>query len=176
MAGGIIPVGSELAVCVQTEAGFGVVCLDNQIHCVTCKFGTTSRAHVTCIHQTITSYTDDEGMIEFLKPFLEFVSTVAQGPAAGESPSKGYLATNCLSANLIPFDFTPSLKSIIKTDTRDCFRIGDEGIAQLVPQLPSLQKCPVCNSSNSWSEEIFLKQESVLITCHQSLKAKGMFI
>ena len=167
---GITPVGSESTVCVQSEASFGVVCLDKHIHCVTCKYGTTSCTHVKYIQQAIASNgLDGSGAI--LKSFSDFLHNSPMNTVV--KPDFKELTTNCKSTIPIPFEFPSPLKSVLRMAPHSRFSIGDDDTANLSPVLSTSRKCPLCDSTGTWSDVTFFNNEAILITNNQSIKAKG---
>ena len=166
---GVIPVGSGLTLCVQAEnSSFGIVCLDKHMHCVTCKYGSSSCAHVDRIVTTI-SNCQPEDINSTLEPFYDFISQ----PAANyPKPGLKEQTSSCVSTSPIPFDLPSSMKGILRKDPSIRFSVRED-VAQLAPSPIVVASCPLCHAINSWSDETFLVNNVMLITNTRSITAKG---
>ena len=167
---GIIPFGSEMAVCVLCKHNcvdrLGVVCLDRLIHCVTCKYGTSSCQHVEYLLKSAAECLPEE-LSPHLQPFADFAkaSTPYSKPTTKEK-------TGCASTLQIPFELPQTMKIVLKQDPSTRFCVSGD-VAHLPPNALS-SSCQLCGAM-SWSEA-FLVKEVALITTNRSFQAKGTYI
>lgn len=141
-----------------------MVCLGNQgLWCSTC---TKPSCKHTSHLQKVCKDTNEE-MSPRLKMFADY-----QVPHP-ELKKRSYLP-RVLSKSMIPFVLPLHLKNRMKEDYSHRFNLCS-GVANLIPCLPpSPSLCSLCDSVDNWSGEVYLEEESFLVTPQCCYIAKGI--
>ena len=87
---------------------------------------------------------------------------------------KTFPAMRAISQSMIPFDLPLHLKTCLRKDYSQRFNLCN-GIANLIPPLPSSSHCPLCDCEDSWSETVYLAEEVFLVTPMCCYPAKGTY-
>ena len=108
MGSGVVPIGADVAVCIRepSKGTFGVVYIERNITCATCKYGSTSCKHVAHLSDIINEI-QPEDLPDYLLPFANFTSAPL---------SSTPVQLKCMSTVPISFDLPQHLKDVIKQD------------------------------------------------------------
>ena len=156
----MIKVGSDGAVCVKDQSGYGVVHGgESGISCATCRFNKRTCPHVLRVVDLIKESELD--VPEFLQPLSLCID------AAKSKKSKAPLAS-LQSTKPIPFTFPSTIANVLKLPFTERFQIVD-GSCHL-SEAEHCSPCSLCGSS-TWETEY--AQSTVIITQHQILPGLG---
>lgn len=148
------------------NGSLGVVCLTTQgPRCATCNQCQSKCKHISYLQEIIQDNDEELELSPRLKMFQQFAP----------SNPKAEHDMKTISKNIIPFNLSLNMIASVKRDYSQRFNICN-GIASLIPAMPSSSHCPTCNCEDSWSEVIYLAEEAFLVTPMCCYPAKGFLL